>query len=69
MFHIRALKGEANTNVLVEVKVPLVERHICNASYVAKSRLKRQLPTGIIDTMLCAGDTGKDSCQARIFSI
>ncbi|GFY73464.1 u21-ctenitoxin-Pn1a [Trichonephila inaurata madagascariensis] len=49
-----------NSNTLKHVTVPIIERKICNEMY------DEDLHDGvdeILDTMICAGMTGRDSCQ------
>ncbi|XP_054715091.1 venom peptide isomerase heavy chain-like [Uloborus diversus] len=50
----------ANSDVLLEVTVPLVPRDLCNSAY---DEDPYDGFDAVTETMICAGSRGKDSCQ------
>ncbi|CAG0904933.1 unnamed protein product [Darwinula stevensoni] len=55
--------GQEMSPTLQEVKVPLVDLQSCNAASFQMTGAVVKIPDGIKDSMLCAGEKGKDSCQ------
>jgi len=55
------LEGGDNSDVLQEVKVPIVPRELCNEAY--DDDPDDDIEENIFDTQLCAGAPNRDSCQ------
>ena len=58
--------GEAS-NVLQEVRLPIVGIRECQSKYESAPSFPRQFPGGFGDSKLCAAEKagGKDACQVR----
>lgn len=53
------------SNDLMKVTLPIVDQKSCNASYIQFGRTRR-LPKGVVgEWTICAGATGRDTCQVN----
>ncbi|CAG0888903.1 unnamed protein product [Darwinula stevensoni] len=57
------LTVKESSSTLQEVEVPLVNLASCSTAYSQMAGAVVKIPDGIKDSMLCAGEKGKDSCQ------